>query len=52
MENEKKLKFNPDDMIAAADEQFLEWMKNGRYAELIDTMPNLGRYSLRNQMLI
>ena len=22
MENEKKLKFNPDDMIAAADEQF------------------------------
>ena len=52
MENEKKLKFNPDDMIAAADEQFLEWMKSGRYAELIDTMPNLGRYSLRNQMLI
>lgn len=52
MENEKKLKFNPDDMIAAADEQFLAWMKNGRYAELIDTMPNLGRYSLRNQMLI
>ena len=52
MENEKKLKFNPDDMIAAADEQFLAWMKNGRYAELIDTMPNLGRDSLRNQMLI
>ena len=52
METEKKLKFNPDDMIAAADEQFLTWMKEGRYAELIDTMPNLGRYSLRNQMLI
>ena len=32
MENEKKLKFNPDDMIAASDEQFLEWRKNGRYA--------------------
>ena len=52
METEKKLKFNPDDMIAAADEQFLTWMKEGRYAELIDTMPNLGRYSLCNQMLI
>lgn len=32
METEKKLKFNPDDMIAAADEQFLTWMKEGRYA--------------------
>ena len=52
MENEKKLKFNPDDMIAAADEQFLSWMKEGRYAELIDAMQGLGRYSLRNQMLI
>lgn len=31
METEKKLKFNPDDMIAAADEQFLTWMKEGRY---------------------
>lgn len=41
MENEKKLKFNPDDMIAAADEQFLEWMKNGRYAELIEPIEKI-----------
>ena len=52
MENEKKLKYNPEDMIAAADAQFLAWMKEGRYAELIGTMPDLGKYSLRNQMLI
>ena len=49
METEKKLKFNPDDMIAAADEQFLTWMKEGRYAELIDTMPNLGKMCIRDR---
>ena len=43
MENEKKLKFNPDDMIAEADEQFLEWRKKGRYEEHIDTKPKLAR---------
>lgn len=52
MENEKTLKFNPDEMSKAADAQFLEWMKNGKYAELLATMPTLGKYSLRNQMLI
>ena len=52
MENEKKLKYNPEDMIESADAQFLAWMKEGRYAELIGTMPDLGKYSLRNQMLI
>lgn len=52
MENEKKLKYNPEDMIESADAQFHAWMKEGRYAELIGTMPDLGKYSLRNQMLI
>ena len=52
MENEKTLKFNPEDMMKAADERFLELMKNGKYAELLATMPTLGRYSLRNQLLI
>lgn len=52
MENEKTIKFNPEEMMKAADAEFLEWMKNGRYAELLATMPMLGRYSLRNQLLI
>lgn len=52
MENEKKPKYDPEKMIEEADAKFLEYMKGGRYAELIGTMPNLGRYSLRNQMLI
>lgn len=52
MENEKKLKFNPDDMSAAADAEFLLFMKEGKFKDLISTMPTLGRYSLRNQMLI
>lgn len=52
MENNKTIKFNPDEMGKVADEQFLEWIKNDRYTELLATMPTLGKYSLRNQMLI
>lgn len=52
MENSKTIKFNPDEMGKVADEQFLEWIKNDRYTELLATMPTLGKYSLRNQMLI
>lgn len=52
MENEKKLKYNPEDMSAAADAEFLLFMKEGKFKDLISTMPTLGRYSLRNQMLI
>lgn len=52
MENEKKPKYDPEKMIEEADAKFLEYMKEGRYAELMATMPDLGRYSLRNQMLI
>ncbi len=52
MENEKTLKFNPEDMSKAADEHFFELIKDGKYKELIDAMPTLGRYSLRNQLLI
>lgn len=52
MENKETLKFNPEEMGKAADEQFLEWIKNGRYTELLAVMPTLGKYSLRNQMLI
>ena len=52
MEKKKTLKFNPEEMMKAADAEFLEWMKNGKYAELLATMPTLGRYSLRNQLLI
>lgn len=52
MENENTLKFNPEDMMKAADERFLELMKDGKYAELLATMHTLGRYSLRNQLLI
>lgn len=47
MEKEKTLKFNPEEMMKTADSEFLEWMKNGKYAELLATMPTLGRYSLR-----
>lgn len=49
---EQKLKFKPEEMLEQADAEFLEWMKTGRYAELMATMPTLGRYSLRNQMLV
>ncbi len=52
MENEKTLKFTPEDMSAAADAEFLSFMKEGKFKDLISTMPTLGRYSLRNQMLI
>ena len=52
MENEKTLKFNPEDMSKAADEHFFELVKDGKYKELISVMPLLGRYSLRNQLLI
>ncbi len=52
MENEKTLKFNPEDMSKAADGHFFELIKDGKYKELIDAMPTLGRYSLRNQLLI
>lgn len=52
MENEKTLKFNPEDMSKAADEHFFELIKAGKYKELVAVMPMLGRYSLRNQLLI
>lgn len=52
MENEKTLKFNPEEMSKAADEHFFTLIQEGRYKELIAVMPLLGKYSLRNQMLI
>lgn len=52
MENEKTLKFNPDDMSKAADERFFALIQEGKYKELISAMPTLGKYSLRNQLLI
>lgn len=52
MENEKTLKFNPEEMMKAADAEFLKWMKDGRFSELLATFPALGRYSLRNQLLV
>lgn len=52
MENKQITKFNPIEMGKIADEQFLEWIKNERYTDLLAAMPTLGKYSLRNQMLI
>lgn len=52
MENEKTLKFNPEDMSKAADERFFALIQEGKYKELISAMPTLGKYSLRNQLLI
>lgn len=49
---EQKLKYNPEEMLAQADEAFVEWMKNERYTDLMEVMPTLGKYSLRNQMLV
>lgn len=49
---EQKLKYNPEEMLAQADETFVKWMKNERYTDLMEVMPTLGKYSLRNQMLV
>lgn len=49
---QKQLKYKPEEMLAQADEEFVEWMKNGKYNDLMKTMPTLGKYSLRNQMII
>lgn len=52
MENQKTFNFNAEDMRNAADEHFFELIREGKYKEIIDVMPMLGRYSLRNQLLI
>lgn len=49
---EQKLAYKPEEMLAQADETFIEWMKQERYPELLDKLPALGKYSLRNQMLV
>lgn len=51
MEN-KKLKFSPDEMVKQADELFIKEMKEGKYADLLETMDTLGHYTLKNQMLV
>ena len=32
---EKTLKFNPEEMMKAADAEFLKWMSGGRFSELL-----------------
>ena len=44
MENEKKLKFNPDDMIAAADEQLKFIRRKTDYGERKETEIQPRRY--------
>jgi len=45
-------KHDPQTYIDLADSTYLSAMREGRYADIVSGMVNLGDYSLRNQMLI
>ena len=51
MEN-KTLNHDPQQYVALADQTYLDYIKAGKYKEIISNMANLGNYTLRNQMLI
>lgn len=50
--NTNTTKLTPEDYVRLADAQFVAALREGRYSEIINAMENLGKYSLRNLMLI
>ena len=51
MERENKLP-SVDEYIKMADDKLTEFIKSGRYKDVLLSMVNLYRYSVRNQILI
>jgi hypothetical protein len=52
MEEKKDYNTQIDELIKQADQQFVQFIKDGKYKDVLLTMSNLNNYSLRNQMLI
>ena len=51
-EQETKTYINVDDLIKQAEDQFKQFIKDGKYKDLLLSMSNLNCYSITNQLLI
>lgn len=49
---EKKTYITVDDLVKQAEEQFKQFIKDGKYKDILLSMSNLNCYSLTNQLLI
>jgi|GEM_PF-1132339 len=45
-------KYDPQEYVSLADQTYRNFIKDGKYRDIIHGMAGLGNYSLRNQMLI
>lgn len=45
-------KYNPQEFVTLADKTYLDFVKSGKYKDIVQSMVGLGDYTLRNQMLI
>lgn len=54
MENttSNQVRLTPEDYVRMADSQLIAFLREGRYQEVVAAMENLGKYSIRNLMLI
>lgn len=52
MEQETKTYIKVDDLIKQAEDQFKQFIKDGKYKDLLLSMSNLNGYSVSNQLLI
>lgn len=49
---ENKVRTTVDDLITQAEQQYVEFLKSGKYKDLLLSMSNLNCYSLNNHLLI
>lgn len=52
MEEKKDYNAQINELIKQADEQFVKFIKDGKYKDVLLSMSNLNQYSFRNQILI
>lgn len=52
MEEKKDYNTQINELIQQADEQFVKFIKEGKYKDVLMNMSNLNQYSFRNQLLI
>lgn len=50
--NTQGAKYNPQEYVELADKTYLDFVKGGKYKDIVHSMAGLGDYTLRNQMLI
>lgn len=52
LEEKRDYQSEINELIKEADRQFVQFIKDGKYKDVLMTMSNLNQYSFRNQMLI